>query len=439
MAKKKILLIPSDHGGGRGHVARCIYLAQKMQGQDYEPAIVLEKKHFGHGLKAGIKTYLLDTKWERLIKYQVARPHKPVPRLLTKLRSYPVFIEFSGLEYQVPRDGYFNEKVTRFRFRKLEKIFNVFKPDLLIGDTHFLTFLLGNKYLTPVVQVTRRAGFPPAPDFMWWQDGNEQLLKPQSFLPFASMAAAAGLAESSTALDLLQGDRYLIPASPEIEPLDEPSGNVFYTGPMTGVTDESELSDPFHQRNEYPRIYVTIGGGAGRSGEKNLFRQILDIFDKSEYQVLVSTAGRIPAKVFDGLSANVKILDWVNGTAAVRHADLVIHHGGYSTTMETLLAGKPSLIIPSHSEQEGNGRRLEKLGLGRVILPYSNELQPLRYSWAFGEYAMRAAFSLHLPKEEIFTAIQQLLYGDVYERLKKTSASLSELQQQFDFEGLFNL
>ena len=435
----KILFLPSDHGGGRGHVSRCIYLAQKAREQGFHPAIVLEKKHYNHGLNAGLETYLLDTKWERLVKYQLAKPHKPGVKLLTKLTARPVFLEFSGLEYQVPRDGYFSERVARYRFGQLEKIFNDFKPDLLIGDTHFLTFFLGNKYIVPVLQITRQAGFPPASDFLWWKNESPDLAKPDAFLPFHSLAATAGLAETSTAIDLLQGDRYLIPASQEIEPVHRKGESVFYLGPLAGISDVNKLDDPFSHKNEYPRIYITIGGGAGRSGEKKLFEQVLHIFDKSEYQVLVSTAGKVPAKLFENLSANVKFMDWVDGEAAIHHSDLVIHHGGYGTTMETLLAGKPSIVIPSHSEQEGNGRRLDELGVGCTILPYDDELRPVRFSWTFGEYAVRAAFSLLLPKQAIFESINELLYSDVYERLQKISDSLRRLQKRIDVKRLVDL
>jgi len=436
---QKILFIPSDHGGGRGHVSRCLYLATQMRAQGFHPAIVLEKKHFNKVRKAGLQTYLLDTKWERLIKYQFAQPHKPGVRLLSKLTKSPVFLEFSGLEYQVPRDGYFSKKVTRYRMRQLEKIFNVFKPDMLIGDTHFLTFLLGNKYMVPVLQITRKAGFPPAPDFLWWKKENPELIKPEAFLPFSSLAAAAGLAETSTPFDLLKGDRYLIPASREMEPVTRKGESVFYLGPLAGIKQAEVLNDPFSEKNEYPRIYITIGGGAGRSGEKNLFEKILDIFNKSEFQVLVSTAGKVPAKLFENLSANVKFIDWVDGEAAINHCDLIIHHGGYATTMETLLAGKPAIIIPSHSEQEGNGRRLEKMGLGKTILPYNDTLTPLRYRWTYGEYTMRAAFSLHLPKDEILQSINTLLYSDVHQSLKKLSASLLRLQKRMSVKRLIDL
>ncbi len=40
---KRILFIPSDHGGGKGHASRALYLAKTAQAQGYETGIVLER------------------------------------------------------------------------------------------------------------------------------------------------------------------------------------------------------------------------------------------------------------------------------------------------------------------------------------------------------------------------------------------------------------
>jgi len=138
-------------------VSRCLYLARKLKEAEYEPAVVLERNHFKGGVNAGLNTYLLDTRFERIVKYQLSKPYKPGVKLMSRLTSYPVFVEFSGLEYQVPRDDYFSAKTARFRFKQLEKIFNSFKPDLLIGDTHYLTYLLGNNtFFNVLVLIYRR-------------------------------------------------------------------------------------------------------------------------------------------------------------------------------------------------------------------------------------------------------------------------------------------
>jgi UDP:flavonoid glycosyltransferase YjiC (YdhE family) len=49
-------------------------------------------------------------------------------------------------------------------------------------------------------------------------------------------------------------------------------------------------------------------------------------------------------------------------------ASVVVHHGGIGTTGHALRAGKPALIVPYGGDQFDNGARVERLGVGRVLL-----------------------------------------------------------------------
>lgn len=51
----------------------------------------------------------------------------------------------------------------------------------------------------------------------------------------------------------------------------------------------------------------------------------------------------------------------------LRHASLLIHHGGIGTGARALQAGIPQIISPSFFDQFDNARRLEGLGAGRVL------------------------------------------------------------------------
>ncbi len=436
---KRILFIPSDHGGGRGHASRALYLAKTAQAQGYETGIILEKKHIADAGNAGIQGYLLDTRRERIQKYQFKKPFKPNLKLKTKLNKRPVFVEFAGLAWQVPRDGYWSEKLVRLRIKQLSAIVEQFRPDVLVGDTHFLTFLLGKKFDIPVIQVTRFQGWPPKADFLWWKNNAVEISAPLALRPFETVLNELQLTFVEKIEDLLKGDRYLIPANKELEPVRRGKSSLFYCGTLAESQSKKRNIPFFNAESAVPKIYVTIGGGAERGQLENFFQQILSVFDHSEYRVLVSTGRRVPAKKFKGQSANVVFEDWVDGTTAIRQSDLVIHHGGYATTMESLLSRKPALVIPSHSEQEGNGRRLETLGLGKVILPFKEKLQPLEFEWPYGVYSMNAAFHLKLDASEIHEEINSLLYGETYQKLKKMSASLDNLRRRFSLGKIFYL
>ncbi len=45
----------------------------------------------------------------------------------------------------------------------------------------------------------------------------------------------------------------------------------------------------------------------------------------------------------------------------------VIHHGGYGVSVRALVSGRPQLILASGADRPDNGRRLEQLGVARVL------------------------------------------------------------------------
>ncbi len=436
MKKYKVLLLPSDHGGGRGHVARCEYLAQKLRAHGHQPVLVLEAKHYkASDASDGLERVLLDTRSERFEKYQFKKPFKPGVRLQEKLHKRPVFMAFDGLAYQIPRDGYWTSRLVRSRFKKLCAIVEKHKPQLLIGDTHFLTFLLGRKFDLPVVQITRSAGFPPNPRFLWWEANHPQLQKPDFLPPFESLLDELAVNSISKAEDLLQGDLYLIPASPEIEPCGNGS-NVLYCGPFTALGRETVRVPFFEEESDVPKIYISIGGGADRGQEKQFFDKILDLFKDKDYRVLVSTGKRVRAAAYKNKAVNMEFRDWVPGAATIRRSDLVIFHGGYGTTMEVLAAARPSIVLPAHSEQEGNGRRLESLGVGQVFPPLQRP-QILHFDWPWGTYSMGACSAADWDETRMLEALPELLFGQAFEKLKPLSEKLTQLQKDFNTNGLF--
>jgi UDP:flavonoid glycosyltransferase YjiC (YdhE family) len=45
----------------------------------------------------------------------------------------------------------------------------------------------------------------------------------------------------------------------------------------------------------------------------------------------------------------------------------IIHHGGAGSTGQALRAGKPQLVVPHMGDQHDNGRRIERMGVGRTL------------------------------------------------------------------------
>jgi UDP:flavonoid glycosyltransferase YjiC (YdhE family) len=75
-------------------------------------------------------------------------------------------------------------------------------------------------------------------------------------------------------------------------------------------------------------------------------------------------------------------------------ASVVVHPGGIGTVARTLLAGRPSLVVPVAHDQPDNGARLARLGVARTLRPrrctvahFTRELERLHAP----EWALRAA------------------------------------------------
>ena len=431
----RILFLPSDHGGGLGHVSRCVYLAHRFQDMGHDCAMVLENKHYHKYFGDALHCILLDTRSERFSKLQFKYPFYPRVKLNSKLEKPPVFNEISSLGYQVVRDEYLSSKIVIQRFKKIKKAIDAFKPTVLIGDTHFLTRLLGAEYDIPVIQNTRYAGFPNYPDFLWWKPTNSEQVEPNSLEPFQELQSIIKSGMVSETSDLLRGDKYIVPSIPLIEPIQWDESSLIFTGPFSQSGHNKNPIDFFDEHHEYPKIFVTIGGGAGRGQEYSFFLELARIFKKTNYKVLITTGNKIKPKVLNSFAENVHFVNWIDGISAIGKSDLVIHHGGYGTTMETLLSAKPSIVMPSHSEQEGNGMRLESLGLGNMIPIYSDELTPLSFEWPFGVFTVLSAFKLSISKNILLTTVENLLNGMNNERLESVSKKLVS-HQNFDLNTI---
>jgi UDP:flavonoid glycosyltransferase YjiC (YdhE family) len=61
---------------------------------------------------------------------------------------------------------------------------------------------------------------------------------------------------------------------------------------------------------------------------------------------------------------NLRIEKYIPNAVIVPKVDLVVHHGGFSTTLDCLMNGTPSIVIPFEGDQNENGRRVSYLRAG---------------------------------------------------------------------------
>lgn len=405
----KILFFPSDAGGGFGHLSRCLAMAREAKKRGHSCGFILNDLKFKKAISDSFPVYVschklsfstLILKWMRLI--------------FKKRAISPLFTEISGLDYQVLRDGFVNDDIVKEKLKEYTRSVREFQPDLLIGDTNLLAWIVSRVADIPLAQIVRYASHPETAEMIWWESAEDNIVRPESSALFNPLLKQQGLRRITRAEDLLYGNLYLVPSTPEIEPISE-NDRTFFTGALT--LDDYHVETPswlaeIDQR--LPLVYITIGGGAGPVGSKLFFKSIVDAFANQRFQLIVSTSGKFNDRDLPLAPRNIVFRPWVPGRLIISKADLIVFHGGYGTMMETLSSGKPSVVIPFQTEQEGNGRRLENLGCARVLRLSKEEYQVVNGRWKYGDFSYCVQNRYDLSNEELFQSVSQVLHDESY-------------------------
>ncbi|BDI22572.1 glycosyltransferase [Herbiconiux sp. L3-i23] len=156
---------------------------------------------------------------------------------------------------------------------------------------------------------------------------------------------------------LVTSDRLLDPASRREFP-----PNFIWTGPAERQPwDSSETSTPL------PRLLVSLSTVAA-PGQAAVLQRILDAVAHLPITVLATTGPAIDATRLRA-GVNTELVASASHATVLPTVSAVIGHGGHSTTMRSLMNGKPMVIIPCDTriDQPLVGRAVERAGAGIVL------------------------------------------------------------------------
>jgi len=160
--------------------------------------------------------------------------------------------------------------------------------------------------------------------------------------------------------------------------------------------------------------YLIFAPISGPGAEKNpLIAKLTSLFEKlpDRYRVVMSL-GEADGESTPTQKRNLTIIPWIeNRFDYLKACDLVISRAGHGTIMQSISFGKPQILIPTprHTEQNGNARRSQELGIAEVIA--QKELTP----------------------ESLLSTIEKMLTSDDY------ASKLRKIREENSLDGVKNV
>jgi MGT family glycosyltransferase len=112
-------------------------------------------------------------------------------------------------------------------------------------------------------------------------------------------------------------------------------------------------------------VYASLG--TSRESEQGIFQLIAEACDGLDLQLVISLGGRRDPEMFAGLPGGPVAVRDAPQLELIKRAEVVITHGGLNTALETLMEGKPMIVIPKSFDQPAVAARLERLGVAEVL------------------------------------------------------------------------
>jgi MGT family glycosyltransferase len=183
----------------------------------------------------------------------------------------------------------------------------------------------------------------------------------RSCLPYLNHArASVGLPPIEHPLDQIRrADRVLVQTSAWFD-FDAPdTGNVRYVGPELG--DPAWASGAAAVPDREPLVLVAFS--TTYMGQERLLRRIIRAMKGVPARAVVTTGPSLDPKSFDA-PPNVEVCASASHAELLRHASLVVTHGGHGTLVRALAAGVPVLVMPMGRDQSDNAVRAKHIGAG---------------------------------------------------------------------------
>jgi MGT family glycosyltransferase len=157
----------------------------------------------------------------------------------------------------------------------------------------------------------------------------------------------------------------------------QPGGEAFgdrwaFVGPSigprgNGTDGAAGLMDELSRLGDGPLLFVSLG--TVFNDQLAFYRTVLDAFAGTGWRVLVAAGSRVDLEAIGPVPANAVVRRHVPQIEVLAHARAFVSHGGMNSTMESIVAEVPLVVVPQMPEQGVTADRVAELGLGVALEP----------------------------------------------------------------------
>jgi len=238
------------------------------------------------------------------------------------------------------------------QFLHEKKLVEKFSPAVIINDSMFSPLILSKIYGVPVVTITNQlyvlvsileynllnVGLRILMPKIWYQ--SESIIIPDLPPPYTISGA-----------NVLNCPHYIMK-------------KCHFVGLIDNVSDIERFGRSYDGLYD---VYISVSGPLNDRKQffLNMLRIVKSALKRCNYHIAIS--GGEYNKNYTLVYNNIEVYSWVKSkTEFIRKSKIIVLRGGLTSILETILIGKPMIVIPAsgQTEQQGNALSVSKLGIG---------------------------------------------------------------------------
>ncbi|MFH1022569.1 MAG: nucleotide disphospho-sugar-binding domain-containing protein [Planctomycetota bacterium] len=277
--------------------------------------------------------------------------------------TMPVSCELAGIPYVSLMNAYWSPAAEKFLTAPEGGVWGLLPRFLRENLFSFVTPIAYRVFAKPLNDLRKFHGLPAFNDFREHYAAGDFTAYLDLPVLFPSLV---GRVLESRSLRVSESTTQEFPDSQTLRPSDSQTSS-FFLGPVPWWPAHAPETDLGNLGETRPLAYVSMGSSGSSKRLAGILTQVMDV----GYDVAVSgiSAGEGDAlrRAVPALRGRAVLAEFLNPSAVLDRATVVICHGGSGTIYQAIEKGAPVLALPENADQAMAARAVEKAGAGRIV------------------------------------------------------------------------